>query len=188
MTTDILPGDPLFRLMERIECQTCLDTNIAITLYGPELCSTCAGLRKQWSNAAVQLQHVIYTRTLKKQTVDTPLLALARALTHFTATEPLALKHITEYYRLTERAAKEQIATLRNDWVLPIGSHRQQPYGAYWINSPEEFLEWSRAYRSQAITSLATLYRLQRQHFPRLFGQGEMDFVSLIDEELRGAL
>ncbi len=188
LVEETMPGDPLFRLRERIECHECMDTKIAITLYGPERCANCAGRRKAFRYPALQLQEFIFARKEQKRNLDNQPLALARALTHFTAANPLLLDHIIEYYKVDARKAKDLIATLRNEWVLPIGSHRQPPYGSYWIRTPEEFMEWSRSYRSQAITSLATVYRLQKKYFPRLYGQGEFDFARAIADELKEAI
>ena len=177
-------ADPVFELMRRIVCHNCVDTGISITLYGVERCADCYD--KELSEPATQLRRCVFTRLEKKLPVDTAALALARALTHFTAAEPLLLRHITRYCKVDERMAKRTIALLRDEWVLPVGSHRQPPYGSYWITSPEEFLAWSRAYRAQAITSLVTVHKLQRQHFPRLYGQ--QDFAAMIADELRETL
>lgn len=182
------PGDPIFRLMERIECRECLDTGISITLYGPSHCVDCTGKKRMWSNPAFQLQRCVFARVAKQQPIDTQALSLARALTHFTPAAALLLKQIVNYWCVDIRQAKALVATLRGEWLLPIGSLRQPPYGAYWITTAEDFLEWSRAYRSQAITSLVTVYKLQRQHFPHLYGQEDFGFVKQIADELQEAL
>lgn len=188
--TENRQADPLFRLMESIECHECLDTNIAITLYGPANCANCAGKRRAWSEPAEQLQRCVSIR-LEKQPplpVEKEPLALARALTHFTVDAPLTLNQIVEYYRVDIRKAKALIALLRDDWILPIGSLREPPYGSYWIKTGEQFLKWARAYRSQAISQLVTIHRLQRQWYPHLYGQQDFDFLALINDEIREAL
>ncbi|MBD0370303.1 MAG: hypothetical protein ICV60_05670 [Pyrinomonadaceae bacterium] len=183
-----MEDDPIYLLMKGIKCQNCMDTNVAIMLHGPDRCVDCSAQKRQWSSAAIQLQQCVQMRLEKKQLVDKQALSLARVLTHFNVAAPLQLKFIIHYWKTEARLAKGTIALLRDEWVLPIGSLRNPPYGAYWINSAEQFRDWSRPYRAQAITQLVTLYRLQRQWYPRLYGQADFDFLNHINDELKEAM
>jgi hypothetical protein len=189
-----MEDDPIFKLMQSIQCQLCMDTNVEIMLHGPDRCSNCASEKKTWSNAAQQLQVCVreltekQSRSEKPKPIDKQTLTLARVLTHFSVAAPLQLKFITHYWGVDSRLAKRMLATLREDWLLPIGSLRQPPYGTYWVDTPEDFRAWSRSYRGQGITQLATAYRLQRRWYPLLYGQTELEFLQLVTDELKEAL
>ena len=175
--------------LAQVSCFDCLDTSVAVTLYGPKPCASCATvLARKLSPAAERFADTVWFRVGRKQHVDGQTLNIGRLLVHSTFEQPISRETFEMLMGLNDRKVKSVVEELRKEWVFPIGSNRNQPAGYYFIATEEDFLNWSRPYRSQAITSLGTVYRLQRKHFPRLCGQGEFDFLSLVNEELKEEL
>jgi len=90
--------------------------------------------------------------------------------------------------RIDDRARKEIMRSLRDDWLLPVCAMRQRPFGYFIAATPEQFLEWMRVTRSQAISELATAHKLFRANFPELAGQQPLDFIVQISDELTAAI
>jgi hypothetical protein len=80
------------------------------------------------------------------------------------------------------------VQELRREWLLPIGSSRRAPAGYFWMQTAAQFIEWSRAYRSQAIDELVTLFKLQRANFAELAGQQPLDFINAIQTQMEETL
>lgn len=90
--------------------------------------------------------------------------------------------------RIDDRTRKEIMRSLRDDWLLPVCATRQRPFGYFIAATAEQFLEWMRVTRSQAISELATAHKLFRANFPELAGQESFDFVGMVSSELKAAL
>lgn len=167
------------------KCYDCWDSTIIITPYGPGKCITC--LEHDNVSAPVhRLSEVVWRRLEKKQLVDQRALNAARAIVTATVELPISGPTLMGLLRESERGVKTAVEILRNEWVLPIGSTRQRGY--YWMLAAKDFIDWARAYRSQAITSLTTLARMQRVNFPELAGQESLEFINQVTEELREAI
>jgi hypothetical protein len=117
---------------------------------------------------------------LAELTKDKPLTSLPEAvasdLTYRTASNPLPLAVICERYAITERHAKQVLHDLRSKWLLPIGTTRSVPPGAYWIHTEEEMKAWMTEFLAQPKEMFRVCYRVTRKNFPRLAGQLVFDF------------
>ncbi len=167
------------------QCYDCWSSTIVITPYGPGKCITCLE-QGNISEPAQKLSEVVWRRLEKKQLVDPRALNAARALVTATVELPISGPTLQGLLRESERGVKSCIEILRGEWVLPIGSTRQRGY--YWMLAAKDFIDWARAYRSQAITSLVTLARMQRVNFPQLAGQESLQFIEQITDELKEAI
>jgi hypothetical protein len=107
--------------------------------------------------------------------------AIASDLTYRTVNDPLPLAVICERYAITDRHAKQVIHDLRAIWLLPIGTTRSVPAGAYWIHTEEEMKAWMREFLAQPKEMFRACYRVARKNFPRLAGQMALNF----DEEIK---
>lgn len=167
-------------------CSECLTTGIAIENKALRRCSRCE--EAQFTEAAVRLSVRLWWMKDQGKPVDLKAVKLARLLTLATFTLPFSGKLLRRHFGLTPRSLKDLVEHLRADWVLPIGAHRQPPYGYYWIASPEEFKHWMRTMRSQAMRELSTAYRLYRNVYPELAGQEALDFASDFSNDLKEAI
>jgi hypothetical protein len=102
--------------------------------------------------------------------------------------EPIPGPTLQRILGIDDRAVKALMRELCDDWAIPIIATRKPPYGYFVAQSAEEFLEWGRVTRSQAISMLARFYHLFRTNFPELAGQQSFDFVSDITTELQAAI
>lgn len=167
------------------KCFDCWDSTITVTPDGPGKCTPCIE-RGNVSPAAQKLSEVVWRRLGKKQLVDLRALNAARACVSTTVERPISGPTLQALLRESERGVKTCIEILRNEWVLPIGSTRQRGY--YWMFAAKDFIDWARAYRSQAITSLVTLAKMQRANFPELAGQESLQFIQQVTDELAEAV
>ena len=165
------------------ECPECWDSTIAITPQGLVRCCLAKG---NISPAAEKLADFVWLSVEKKVEIDPRVLNTARAIVTATVEQPISGFTLQALLRESPRNVKAAIETLRKEWLLPIGSTRQSGY--YWMRTAKDFLDWSRAYRAQAITSLATLYRMQRKNFPELSGQESIQFIQQIESEMEDAI
>lgn len=188
MTTNTLIND----FVGRAVCPDCWETGVVITQHGFDRCPSCHGRNVDFSKPALRLAETIWRRVEKKQSIDARPFYVARALTHATSERPAPRHLLMTIAQVSERDLKDTARTLRREWLLPVGSARGtregQPSGYFWIQSPAEFLSWSRSFRAQAIDELVTLHRLQRQNFPELAGQGDFDFTHDLHRQIEEAL
>jgi biotin operon repressor len=162
-------------------CYCCWDSTITITPEGIERCEPCLE-RGKATPATEKLTEYVFMLKERNIDIDPRVLNTARAIVTATSDKPISGHTLQALLRESPRMIKECVEVLRSDWVLPIGSTRKLGY--YWMLTEKDFLDWSRPYRGQAITSLATLYRMQRVNFPNLAGQGSLQFVEQIRTEL----
>jgi hypothetical protein len=166
-------------------CYDCWDSLITITPDGPVRCDACF-VSGNISAAAQKLYERVWLRLEKKQLVDPRALNAARAIVTATSEMPISGATLQGLLSETERGVKSSIEILRGEWVLPIGSTRKVGY--FWMHTAKDFLDWSRPYRGQAITSLVTVHKMQRANFPELAGQESLQFVEQIKDELTEAI
>ncbi|SRR6266496_2685068 len=102
--------------------------------------------------------------------------------------DPLQASVFERFLSIDARAVKGIMRELRDEWLLPICGTRKPPYGYFVAGTAEQFLEWMRVTRSQAISELATAHKLFRTNFPELAGQQTFDFVGQVSHELKTAI
>jgi hypothetical protein len=166
-------------------CFDCWDSTIVVTPYGPGKCITCLE-QGNVLPAAQKLSEVVWRRIERQQLVDQRALNAARAIVTATSELPISGPTLQGLLRESDRGVKSCVEILRGEWVLPIGSTRKVGY--YWMYTAKDFLDWSRPYRSQSITSLATLHKMQRANFPELAGQESIQFIEQVTDELTEAI
>jgi len=87
--------------------------------------------------------------------------------------------------KLNERSVKAAVEELRTVFRLPIGSRREKPAGYFWICSPEDQDEGTKAYRRQLITTARTLRILDSpERLRELLGQLQVELG--VDGEAQG--
>jgi hypothetical protein len=170
-------------------CPSCWSTGVAARIQSEQLffsrCGACNSA--VFTSPALRLSERIFQRAEKCLPVDVRELVMSRALVHATPHVPAPRHLLMSLLGATEREVKDIARTLRREWVLPVGSNRRKPYGYYWISTAEEYLEWSRPYRAQALDELVTEHKL-RQLFPELAGQSSFDFVHDLQRQIEEAL
>lgn len=160
------------------QCDNCLDSLVAITSQGYHACSYCQGRTDINYGPVQQLFAALQRRTEKNDFISVPTLKLARALVKGTAEVPIPAYALLQHLKLTSaRTLKGMIESLRADWMLPIGSNREEEKsGYYWITTPEDALHWHKQYTAQARREFTTATRLIKYHYPELSGQLTFDY------------
>lgn len=172
-------------------CGGCLDSGVVLGLLGPEQCKLCQASLSLISArvfGAVSLLHQ------KSKKIDGAMFAMACALVSASVDEPILGEALVDLVgaegdpALQVRYVKRLAQRLRKEWHLPVCGRREAPFGYFIADSPEEFLDWMRTTRSQAISELATAYHLFTSNFPALAGQQSLDFVNTVSTELEEAI
>jgi hypothetical protein len=172
-------------------CGGCLDSGVIMALLGPEQCKLCQASLSPISNrlfGAVSLLHV------KGKKIDDSMFAMASALVSARVDYPIlgeALASLTGAEgesALQLRFVKRLAQRLRKEWHLPVCGRRETPFGYFIAANADEFLDWMRTTRAQAISELATAYHLFTSNFPQLAGQQSLDFVNTVSTELQEAI
>ncbi|PYS69310.1 MAG: hypothetical protein DMF69_17405 [Acidobacteria bacterium] len=142
----------------------------------------------------MRLYGAISHRQLRNQKIDDAMLALARALVPASAAAPILGETLAPMIgakgdlRTQLRYVKRLAQRLRQEWQLPVCGRREAPYGYFFASTPQEFLDWMRTTRNQAISELATAYQLFKTNFPELAGQKSLEFVETVSTELQEAI
>jgi hypothetical protein len=151
-----------------VECRQCWDTGLAPQTENRGRCGSCAGPGRARNPAAALLARAIHRRLAANQLVEERPFQLACLLTHFSTTRPIPRAPLQELMEVQEREFKKQIEILRRDWLLPIGSRKGRPNGYWIITTEEDFMQWHRHFRQQALTEFSTANQLMEQNFPAL--------------------
>jgi hypothetical protein len=134
----------------------------------------------------------VSARMLLGKKIGPAMLAMARALVPASAQEPVQGDELISVVEATGkeplRFVKLTARRLRTEWRLPVCGNREEPYGYFIARNSQEFLEWMRTTRSQAISELATAYQLFKSNFPELSGQKSLEFVETVSTELKEAI
>lgn len=181
-------GPSTVELRVRAACSACYDTTVTFDSRGPTICVPCASSVTKCSPSVTRFADRVWERLNKSLELDRLVINVARILTHGDSTNPVTGRMLRDWLGLDERQVKSAVETLRAVWMLPIISRRARPSGYWFAGSAEEYLAWWRTHRAQAITELTTGYRNFRANYPALAGQGELDFVTSITEEIQEAL
>jgi hypothetical protein len=172
-------------------CGGCLDSGVILSLIGPQHCKQCQSSLSPISSrlyGAVSLLH------LKGKKIDDAMFALASALVSANAERPILGEALASLVgaegdpTLQLRFVKRLAQRLRKEWHLPVCGRRETPFGYFIAANAEEFLDWMRTTRAQAISELATAYHLFTANFPELAGQQSLDFVNTVSTELEEAI
>lgn len=182
-----LPPNPVVEIASAA-CSNCLDTGIALDKAGHPVRCDAHDASFEFSEAAVRLSVRLWLMVDKQKTVDARTVRIARLLTHATFDRPLQGKLLRAHFDMAERDLKGVVEELRAEWGLPIGSRRMPPYGYYWIATSEEFKDWPRTMRGQAMRELSTTYRLYHACYPELAGQESLDFAEDFSRDLQEAI
>lgn len=170
-----------------IRCASCWDSMIARGLYSPVICAPCVA-RPNPSPAAVKISEVVLARVGASKECDQQMLDAARSLANATAENPVPGDILQAHLRCDRRTLSGLMRRLRDEWQLPAIASRRPPTGYFIATTAAELLEWQRVTRSQAISELATSYRLVSANHPLLAGQQQLDFLSVVSSELQEAI
>lgn len=172
-------GQRGLQLATGFECPTCYDSQLAADAYN---CPDCLFQPQEFEQAARQLARAVFNRESAGLSLEKDF-ELARALVRATVARPVRNAILAVLLGVNEREVKRIIQTLRTDWLLPIGSLREPPYGYYWMATPEDCLAWFNVMKSQALSELGTAYRLIKRHYPQLAGQLAINFAEEVSPE-----
>lgn len=107
---------------------------------------------------------------------------IAQTLSSFTSEKPCSRDRLLELYfsylpmtpaqiRMLHHAIEE----LRRDWLLPVGSRKDEPAG-YWImTDQDDFAAWFTRSKAAPLTQLQTIHRVAKRNFPILAQQLELE-------------
>jgi len=173
------------RLLVNPQCVYCWDSGIAGDLRGINQCRQC---NASLGPVSYRLFGCLSNLQLKGKEINDQMLVMARAIVPFSFAEPVMGKDLADLLMISERQVKRLAKQIRDEWQLPICTRREPPYGYYFAAKAEEFLDWLRTTKSQAISELATAYHLFKSNFPELAGQQSLEFVNTVSSELQEAL
>lgn len=168
------------------DCGTCMDSGVIKSLLGPETCKHCQAWTSQISArvfGAVCVPHC------KQQPIDDLMFNMARALVSTSSEFPTPCEALESLLGIDDRQVKRTAKRLKDEWLLPVIGRREKPYGYHFAASMEELLAGSRTTRAQAISELATDYRLLKANSPIFAGQFSLiNFVTDVSTELQEAI
>ncbi len=171
------------------KCDRCLDTGIWLTPKG--LVETCPAIQlaadphdepnKASSILANEAMRMTgYGLISLKDPME---FELAQILTHFTCDEPCIRWRLDEHFypdsdndKWVERRLKKLIENLRDEWLLPIGSHRTKPFGYWMITSLEEYEIWFKHGLSASITQFSKFHKNAKHNYPVFAEQQQLGF------------
>lgn len=171
----------------QVRCLKCLDSFIAIGLYGPIVCNDCCP-KAEMTPAARKISDCVLGRLAQSKPIDAALLDAARCLANATQAEPIRGDVLESALSCDRRRVSELMKRLRDEWQLPAIGSRSKPTGYFVAVTGEQLLEWNRVTRSQAISELATSYQLVKAQYPELIGQQSLDFINTVSTELKEAI
>lgn len=169
-----------------IRCAQCWDSFIALDLLGPTTCSLCDA--ETLSEAALKISEVVVRRIANNLVIDRQMLDTARSLANATVDNPIPGEILQTHLGCDRRRLSQLMMRLRDEWLLPVIASRRPPIGYFIATSAEQLLEWNRVTRAQALSELATSYRLVRANYPLLAGQQPLDFITQVSSELKEAI
>jgi hypothetical protein len=168
-----------------IRCPQCWDSFIEIDMYGP---NTCKRPHEGISAAATKISEVVIDLVARNRFIDRAMLNAARSLANATAETPIPGEILQAHLRCDRRGLSDLMKRLRDEWLLPAIASRRNPKGYFIALNATQLLEWNRVTRAQALSELATSYRLVRANHPLLAGQQPLEFISQISTELTEAI
>ncbi len=168
------------------KCYDCFDSGLVNHHHTLGVISHCPNCYSSlfFSDASRKFQSVVLDLQQRGKEIDKSLFFLAQTLTPFTSDKPVKREYLDTWLKSTERQTKSNLARLQNEWLLPIGSRKHEPFGHWIITTETDFREWRREARQAAITRLTTIHRVERHNFPELSGQTKMDFAVQIANEI----
>ncbi|MCB1020611.1 MAG: hypothetical protein KDC27_11825 [Acidobacteria bacterium] len=92
--------------------------------------------------------------------------------------DPVSIARLKQDTKLDDRQVKGVVASLREEFGMPIGSRREQPSGYFWVVTEEDHEAAWGPYRAQMLTMARTLKRCDSpRRLAELAGQLEMELV-----------
>ena len=104
------------------------------------------------------------------------------------ANEPIQGAVFQSVLGLNERAVKALMRELRDEWLLPVCATRQRPFGYFIAATLDQLNDWFQTTLNQALSEIATAYRVRRANFPEFSGQQPLDFANEISANLSAAI
>ena len=166
-------------------CGVCMDSGL-IKHEGEH--TQCLNCQACLSPISQRVFGAVCVLLFKHQPVDDLLFNMARALVSMTSDNPMPGDALVRLLVRNARDVKDTAKRLRDEWHLPVIGSRKGSKGYFIAATAGEFLEWGRVTRSQAVSELATYYRLFKANFPELDGQQPLDFVDNVSTELQEAI
>lgn len=177
--------NPFVKILPRGVCDRCFNTGIWLTPRNEV--AVCPRVQMGEPHAVPNPAGFILRAKMKRlfgtfihpQSFD-----LARILTFYTSAKPLRKASVFDLFwgdtELDEprklRKFHALIETLRNHWLLPVASRKNEPSG-YWIAADlEDYKAWFYRSASAPVTQLSTLHRNAKANFPVFAEQLELDF------------
>jgi len=186
--------------IDRVACDRCFDLGIYI---GPssnafEPCPNIV-LGREHAEPSPVAQIVQDAVMRQKIPADSHLFEIVRTLAMYTTDDPcpgnvLIDRHFAFSNGSSEtkrRQVSAAIERLRVDWVLPVGSRKDQPSG-YWIMTDQvDFEIVLDEWLAQPKKTIGMAYRLAKRYFPVFAGQLELSLQdieadALVDQILEG--
>ena len=168
-------------------CTLCGNFGMWITPKGDvQPCPVIArGDRHAEPNAAAKLAaRAIEIMQRNGQYIDCRQFDLVRELSEYTSENPCDRKKILSdrfsYLPMSEanqlRRFHYCIEELRREWLLPVGSRKEEPSGYWIITDQADFEKWVRRTKSAPITQLSTIHKVAKRNFPIFAEQMELEF------------
>lgn len=121
------------------------------------------------------------------QTIDPHLFEIAKILSRSTTDRPCRRDRLVDanfnYSKNPLRAFHKTIERLRGEWLLPVGSRKEEPSGYWIITEMSDFSEWLKRSKSAPITQLSNIFRVAKRNFPVFAEQMELEFWSDVSSE-----
>lgn len=169
-------GQIALQIATGFDCNNCYDSGFAEGVSDWHWCPVCCPPGD--TQAARQQLHEALKAFAENFTdpFQARMFHAARALTRTNTKRTVRGLTLGLFLSLSDRQVKGLIEALRNRWHLPIGSLRVEPFGYYWMATPQDCLAWFNTMKAQATSELGTAYRLIKRHYPELAGQLKIDF------------
>lgn len=186
--TATAPAQPSFAGIDRVACDRCFDLGIYI---GPssnafEPCPNIVLGREHAEPSPVA--QIVQDAVMRQQIpADSHLFEIVRTLAMYSTEEPCPgdvlidrhFNHLNGTRESKRRPVSAAIERLRTDWLLPVGSRKDPPYG-YWIIVDEpDFEAWFQRKLAQPKKEIRMVYRLAKRYFPVYAGQLELSLQDI---------
>lgn len=185
---------PLFELVASRTCNRCFDTGIWLTPRNEvEACPRvqCGEAHAEQNEASKKLEREAKRLHEMSFRISAQVFDLARLLTNFTTENPCPRQEIFDTFfgdtNLSDQSQLRKfhlmIEELRGDWLLPIGSRKDEPSGYWIITNLQDFKDWYKRATSAPVTQLSTIHKNARHNFPFYAEQVEFNFWKDMTDE-----
>lgn len=178
---------PLFQSVASRTCPRCFDTGLWLTPRNEV--AVCPRVQMKEPHAEPNRASVVLRRATNRLSgsnyhITPQVFDLARLLTNFTTDRPCPRQEIfNTFYGDTNLTYSNQlrkfhalVEELRNVWLLPVGSRKNDPSGYWIITDLDDYKAWYKRTTSAPITLLTTIHKNARHNFPVFAEQVEFEF------------